>query len=362
VAALPVLGLLLWIGLLALETIAVGLRGRVSRDEIVKRLLPLAPEQVGAVTGSSLEPPTATAVLARLAAERKLAVQVDPGGGHEDAPPEVRLRLLVPLASLLPFERESLQGLLGSGNEVTSQEVRQLHQGRSFDPDAGVARLWRASRLPPVPPRRLLVAALLVPAGLFGFVQQFRAVAGNDYLLFVLMFNVLAGVLVVVWPWSWWYSGRPKLPLMLPFGLWLLGFLALQLSVNRPLPPDAWFGAALVVLACHATLLAVSRMPMREPYLGPRDLARIARFAAAELRRASPKLEDEWIPRLRALGLGRAIDRWRSRHGDLAFMPPDLSTVDAGEVRSNPAFTGRTRDPLALPRGWIDAFRLDTDS
>ena len=72
-------------------------------------------------------------------------------------------------------------------------------------------------------------------------------------------------------------------------------------------------------------------------------------YAAAELRRARPQLDDRWIPRLRALGLGRAIDAWRARHGAARAMPPD--STDRPQI-TMAHFTGVGPKPWAGPPHW----------
>jgi hypothetical protein len=102
-------------------------------------------------------------------------------------------------------------------------------------------------------------------------------------------------------------------------------------------------------------------MPASGPYRKVRALALIRRFARSELKRPRPRLEDGWLPHLRALGLGEAIEAWRTRHGGAASLAPDLSSADAADALAAPRFTGSAPASVALPEGWTDGLYVDAD-
>ena len=139
------------------------------------------------------------------------------------------------------------------------------------------------------------------------------------------------------------------------------GYLALHLTLNRPLPVSAWVGGALVVLACNASLLVGSRMRTDGPYARLRHFARVRAFAAAELRRPNPRLEDAWTTRLEALGLRGEIAAWRQRFGGAGQLAPDLSSGAAAEPMSGPRYTARVPEPFAGPGGWTEALYVNVD-
>ena len=133
---------------------------------------------------------------------------------------------------------------------------------------------------------------------------------------------------------------------------------ALLLSSNPPLPAQAWIGTALVALAAYAALLAGARRPWRgEPHATVRELERIRRYAAAELRRTQPRLEDRFVAHLEALGLGPRIEKWRSAGGNM--LGGDLSHLQeadaGGAVPLARPFTGRASVPFKGRHGWSEA-------
>jgi hypothetical protein len=359
VASIPVVGVFLWLLLLAVE--ALGARGSVPpRDLVVEHLMPLAPEQVALWAGEP-GPVEAQAVLSRLASERKISLEFQPPADDAEGMPEVRIRLLVHPASLPAFERETLAPFFPDGQETTSARLREAYKKAGFDPEAVVTRAAGAAA-PPTPRSRWSLAhLLLVPVGILGVVLQFRALNHVDLVPLIAIANGVALILTRAWPKAWWCAGRPKRGLLVFLALAIAGYLTLHLVPNRPFPPQVWVGGALVVLACYGATLVGSRMPAGGPYTRFRHFARIRRFAAAELRRPNPRLEDAWVSRLRALGLRREIDRWKARFGGAGQLAPDLSTAGAGEAPSGPRFTGRVPEPVVGPPGWTDALHVYVD-
>lgn len=259
VAALPAVGALLWLILLGVESFALRGGAPVDRAFVAEHLLPLAPEQVARWTDQPPTPVGAETVLSRLAAERKIAVAIDPRV-DEDTPPVVRLRRLASPASLPEFEREVLKPLFPEGAETTSSRLEQIYGKEGLDPDRPVTSGLSAAAPPGRPARFSLVHLVTVPLGLLGLWLQFRSLAHFDFVFFVILANAAALFLARAWPAGWWHQGRPRRGLLVLLFLMTVGYLAFQLSVNRPLPAEAWAGGALVILACHATVLAQARI------------------------------------------------------------------------------------------------------
>jgi hypothetical protein len=208
-----------------------------------------------------------------------------------------------------------------------------------------VAGLLPPPEAPSSPARWSLVHVLTVPLTVLGVVLQFRALNHVDSYPFVALANAGLLVLARAWPKGWWCTARPARGLLVPLALMTAVYLALHLSLNRPLPVQAWVGGTLVVLACHASALAGSRMRTGGAYTRLRHLARIRHFAAAELQRRNPGLEDAWTSRLQALGLTGEIVRWRERFGG------------TGSV-----YTGGVPKPFVGPPGWTGALNVYADS
>jgi hypothetical protein len=361
VAALPVVGVFLWLLLLAAEALTARGLGPVSRELVAEQLLPLAPEELTRLAGEPLRRDDAEAVLSRLAAEGKIAVEVQPSADDE-RPPELRMRLLVSPASLPAFERAVLEPLFPEGQEMTSQRLREVYKEAGLDPGALVAGLLPPAQSPRSAARWSLVHLLTVPLTLLGIVLQFRALNHPDAFPLVVIANAVALLLTRAWPKGWWCTTRPARGLLVPLLLMIVGYLALHLTMNRPLPAQAWVGGALVVLACHANVLAGSRMRTGGAYTRLRHFARIRRFAVGELRRPNPRLEDAWTTRLEALGLRQEIARWRERLGGEGQLAPDMSSVAAADAWSGPRYTARVPEPFAGPAGWSEALYVYVDA
>ena len=148
----------------------------------------------------------------------------------------------------------------------------------------------------------------------FGLVNVFRYAGPlGDVVPILAIWAFLTVALVNGWPTGWWYPGRPVRGLIAPLVVLFVLQLTLLLIPNRPLPAEGWAASAIVVLAGYFLTLARSRMPGGDGGVVA-DLLRMRAYAQAELQRPRPQLDDRWIPRLRALGLGGAIDAWRARH------------------------------------------------
>jgi hypothetical protein len=358
--ALPILGVALWLGLLSREAVTLRGVGPVNRTVIVEGLLSLTPEDVRLWIDGPSRKPTAEEVLTRLAAERRIAVELA-AAKNPDGEGEVRLRLLAPLASFSGPERELLEALFPKGgSETSSAQLREFYARQGFDPGAALGASSLAT-LPASPPRRWLGALPWLGLGVFGLRLQLGTLPPTDYVAMLVFANAVGVLLVMAWPRAWWHGGLPRRGLLIPLFFLTTLFLAVHLSVNRPLPAQVWVGTALAALAGFAIVLGGSRMPASGPYRKVRALALIRRFARSELKRPRPRLEDGWLPHLRALGLGEAIEAWRTRHGGAASLAPDLSSADAADALAAPRFTGSAPASVALPEGWTDGLYVDAD-
>jgi len=358
-AALPALGLCLWLAFVVTGWLALGGWRPIDRRWIEERLLGQAPDVVRALFAIGARVPTPEELLSRLAGERKLAIEVQPPPEEEETP-DVRLRLLVPLASLPAFERDALESLFPDGDETDRRRLETQYSEKGFDPQQTIrSALDHAVRHFRGDSRRPVARAFFVLVVGGGLVLLLRGVVSIDLLPVVLMAHVLLILAcVTLWPRGWWHPGQPRrswLGLLLPVPVLTLGMLAFHLATNRPLGSETWGGTALVGLGCYWIMLSSATLPLkaerRQEFL---DLARIRRFAATELRRPRPRLDDRWIPHLEAFDLGGDLERWRGRFGGAGAVP-DLSTRDTAEVPSGPRFTGRAAVPFVGPPGWTDA-------
>jgi hypothetical protein len=312
-------------------------------------------------------------VLTRLAGEAAIAIHVDRPAGHtfdddDDGPMRLHMRRVAPDASLTSFERDVLDDVFGGARELTTASHQQRHAGRDYDPADVVDRFLYAATPAgagrPAPKARRArwsparVGLMLLFAG--GLAAVFRY-AGPlfDVVPILAIWTFFVVALVNGWPTGWWYPGRPVRGLLVPLVLLVLMQHTMLLMPNRPLPAEGWMASAIAVVAAYFLLLARSRMPTDADGGATGDLLRMRAFAQHELERPRPQLDDRWIPRLRALGLGPAIEAWRYRHSGGAAMPPDTS--DRPTI-TNAHFTGRSPAPWVGPPGWAEALTVYDDA
>ncbi len=369
-AAVPILGLAGW-GLVVAA--ARARRGPpIDRTFVDTRFLTRSPEEIaGALEGTR---PAVADVLARLAGEAAIAIHVDRPAGHTfdrdgDAPMRLHMRRVAADAALTGFERAVLDDIFGDARELTSESHRLRHAGRAYDPAAAIERLLHAAntgkaggvsaagattagrRWSPARAGLLLVFAL-------GIIGVFRYAGPLFDVLPVLGIWAFFTIgLVNGWARGWWYPGRPLRGLLLPLVLLYAMQAAALLMTNRPLPAEGWAAAAMAALAGYFLTLVRSRMPVGDGGAAG-DLLRMRAFAQGELERPRPQLDDRWIPRLRALGLGSAIEDWRNRHSGAAAMPPEM---DARPSITTAHFTGRSPGPWVGPDGWSESLIVSED-
>ena len=155
----------------------------------------------------------------------------------------------------------------------------------------------------------------------------------------------------------WRYLGRPVRGLVVPLVVLFLLQLTLLLIPNRPLPAEGWAASAIAVVAGYFLILVRSRIPDGRGGVR-RGPAAHARRRQAEQQQARPQLDDRRIPRLRALGLGPAIDAWRARQSGGGGSPPELGDRP---VVTTAHFSGMSPPPWAGPKGWAHALAVYAD-
>jgi hypothetical protein len=360
IAAMPLIGVLGWALVVGIERFRGG--GIVDRAFVDTRFVTHAPEEIASWMHGVR--PSAEGVLNRLATEGAIAIQLDRVARRTDDEDDedqlrVHMRRVAPDATLAPFERTVLDGLFGGARELTPESHEARHRGGSYDPQEAVddamrdavrtkaKASWNAATIGLL---AVMAWAIVRLFGHLGVGRDIEPAAG------IVVFVVVA--LVTGWPAAWWHAGRPVRGLLVPLVLLFAIALGWLLTPNRPLPSEAWIAMAAMVLAGYFVTLVRSRVP-RGQGGALADLVRMRRFAAGELRRPRPQLEDRWIPRLQALGLGGAIEAWRTRHGGAFAAPPELG--GGGPIVTTATFTGRTPAPWAGPDGWTEVLYVDDE-
>jgi hypothetical protein len=357
IVGLPLLGVAAW--LLAVLAWRAGGGGPIDRAFVDTRFLSRTPEELGfAYDGTT---PSAEAMLNRLIGQG--AIQARPAPEPDD--PEivlrrVELRLLAPAGSLAPLEQEVVADLFGDAREATPELVAQRYKGTEFDPQEPVDRIARQAATMRMRGNWSLLSALCALGGVGGFVFALTRIgAGQGDAVPILAIACFAALTVVAaWPKAWWTRGRPIRGLLVSLVILTLLVIVLHLTLNRPFPPLTFAGISAAALLGYLVTLLRSRAP--DTGLGrlSGDVYRMRRFARRELRRPRPQLEDGWIPRLRAIGLGRAIERWRAAHVGGASAPPDFG--GAAPI-TTAHFSGVAPPPWDGPRGWLFGYAVFPD-
>ena len=369
-AALPIAGTLGC--LLVVSAARLRRQPPIDRTFVESRFLTRAPEEIAFLYDDKR--PVAADVLARLAGEAAISIHVDRPTGHsfddadDDAPMRLHMRRVAADATLTAFERDIVDDVFGDARELTTASHRQRHAGRDYDPDTVVERRLRAAREAASgakpgaaqaagtrwSPAR--IGLLLVFVFGLGSVLRYSGEMG-DVIPIVGIWAFVVLSLVNGWPTAWWYPGRSVRGLLVPLVVLFLMHLTVLLIPNRPLPAEGWAASAIAMLAGYFLVLARSRIPGGGGGVVA-DLLRMRAYAQGELQRPRPQLDDRWIPRLRALGLGPAIEAWRSRHSGAFASPPEHGDRP---LITSAHFSGMSPPPWKGPDGWADALTLYAD-
>jgi uncharacterized membrane protein YgcG len=311
------------------------------------------PEVIGAAWDDRVGAPEVSAVLARLQAQGKLRSSVEPGG-FLGMGRKVRLELRVDRATLNDYERRLVDGLFFSGNTTDSAALRSHYARRGFDPADRIAGgvssrahalFARTGGDGPGPPgprtlRGLRLAALALLACAVGL-GALGLAWGEDVPVVVVpgvvgaFLTVLAGSAAARASRAVTGLRATALLALAPLGLWVALLDAIA-SGEAPLDLPA---AGALAVGTHALLLCAGLLAVYAlalPRLQPGEVAVRRRLAAArrhlarELRLPAPRLGDEAIPYLLALGLGSGLDRWVKVYGATAagvsWSPGDSSS------------------------------------
>ena len=367
--ALPILGLAGFGLVIAVARRRLG--PSIDRTFVDTRFLARAPEEIAWLLDDTR--PAAAGMLARLAGEGAITIHLDRPAGHsfdddDDGDLRLHMRRVAADAHLTAFERKVLDDLFGGDRELTTASHRRRHAGTDYDPDDAIEAQLRPAAAAPSPgagaarpvkvrwsPSSIALAGLFA-IGLFGVLRYVGPVFDVVPIVGIWAFFTVA--LVNGWATGWWFPGRPVRGLLVP----LILLWAMQLTVlfmpNRPLPAEGWAASAIAVVSGYFLTLARARKPGGAGGVVT-DLLRMRAYAEAELQRPRPQLDDRWIPRLRALGLGPAIDAWRARHAGAGAMPPEIG--DRPSITSA-HFTGKGPAPWSGPTGWSAALTVWDDA
>ncbi len=296
--------------------------GAIDGAWLETNLLSLAPEEAGALWDETIGAPEVAAVLARLAAEKKIST--------EASGKKLSMRLLVPVSQLHGYDQDLVQALFFGGRKETDTDAIKAHYKSSgFDP---------SSKIKPGLETKLKthadfqdkaevsggrLTALLFLAGfaahgwaVFTDAEELGTAIGS-----VITYLVVYGIGALC---AWAYQKRvDRLDAWSPLFLWVpaLLFWFAWMGVR-----EAGRSPAIVVVGQFLLRLAVVSgvFFIAKTRNGPRRLARrkalasARRYFADELRSPAPRLKDEWFPYVVAFGLTSEADQWFKAHGAAA--------------------------------------------
>lgn len=318
-AGFPVAGLLLWLFFVLREVLRRGFgSGAADADEQLVREVVYAepPEVIAARWSGDVQYPNIEPFLRRLEREHKVAIVLEP---REEDDPAVSLRLLAPRERLTPYERAGIDALMPDGWETTSADIQRRHGGKGFDPaNALKAELEKigadAKKSTTSPWYSKLTSFLLFIAGLLIAIQE-SVRLGREPAVFGAAL-ISASILTSLWPRNLARNAiRASLvaTLLLLIPLILAFAVIVEVHFAAAMPPGV-YGSVGLALALVATYKAILAGSATRDSAAMRPLIRARTWLRNELKSATPRLRDEHIPWLLALGLGRDVERWRRRH------------------------------------------------
>ena len=317
----PVAGLLLWLAFVAREALRrrlAGGGGEVDEQFVREAVYSEAPEVIGARWSGDAQYPNIEPFLRRLERDHKISIVIAPPANDEDDS-LVSIRLLAPRERLTAYERIGIDALMPDGWETSSADIQRRHSGHSFDP--ANALHWKLTKITEkgkkstkTPWYSQLTSFLLFIAGLFIAIQESVRLNREPAVFGAALIS--ASILTSLWPRNLARNAiRTSLPATLLLLIPLLVAFAVIVEVHfaPPLPPGV-YGSVGLALALFGTYKAILAASATRDSAEMRPLVRARTWLRGELRSATPRLRDEQIPWLTALGLGKDVERWRRRH------------------------------------------------
>lgn len=323
--------------------------GSIDGAWLEKNLLSLAPEEAGALWDETIGAPEVAAVLARLAAEKKIST--------EASGKKLSMRLLVPISELSGYDRDLVQALFfGSRKETDTDAIKAHYKASGFDPSSKIKPGLEAKlKTHPDFQDRAPAAGGRITALLFllGFAAHGYAVLTDAEELGTaigagITFFVIYGIGALC---AWGYQKRvDRLDAWSPLFLWvpalLFWFAWMGVREGGRSPAVVVVGQLLLRLAVVSGVFFIAKTRN-----GPRRIARrkalasARRYFADELRSPAPRLEDEWFPYVVAFGLTAEADQWFKAHGATA-----AATATASTWRGSSS--GSSSSPSSTGGGW----------
>jgi uncharacterized membrane protein YgcG len=297
---------------------------KIDRAWLEQTVFALAPEVVGAAWDRSIGGAEVAATLARLVAAGSLESHVERRGVWIFTRQVLFLKRRVPLAEIDEAARPLVEALFPSGDETDTDSLRTHYRSTGFDPvsklRANLERRVAAVRgfapdsgKPSWKPTAALLASGVALVVLGAFVRSGGAL------------GVVLGVLLLVVALPGWITAATaQARVGVPVGALVVITVALVIQCAliagfTLLPGFALLSLAGATLAaCGGARAFFNLLATRESASSlarRRDLTAARDYFVRQLARATPALEDRWLPWLIAFGLAPAIDLWVGAYG-----------------------------------------------
>jgi hypothetical protein len=293
----------------------------IDAEWLERHVFSLTPELVGALYDRRIAWPEVAALVARMSGESKLASRVATG---EKGWSNLELWLLVDRQELTGYERELIESLFFAQRTTSGDAIQEAYRSVGFDP-AGILRRHLKPSCDSLLGARPVFSwplGLALAASAVGVVLSIRlGASGVVPVLVAAVLGALAPLssnrIAARWRRDPEQPRSETLPFVASAGV-SVGLLGLLIA--------AWPSLALIDVGIFAgwglvgAVLAARVVAFRESPRGlnlRRSLLAARRFFAAELDRAEPRIQDDWLPYLIALDLKGAVDHWYLAYGRL---------------------------------------------
>lgn len=314
-------------------------------------------EVVGAAWDENIGSPEVVALLARLAAERKLESTVKGS--------TMRLRLLVDRDEFRDHEAALIEGLFfDPKRRDTSTDAVKLHYRKTgFNPverikkdlGAAVAALVQDEK-PPLVRTVITLALFLVGAGamaldmFLNFADLFPLVLVGGAIIGAALLQIPGLLFRARMKWGRLHAIACLLPALLVLAA-MLAFLWWRVGTGFVQPSNLMLGGgvALVLWMIVSSINALKSRQSAEGIAFRKRLTTAREYFKTQFTLHAPALRDEWYPWILAFGLGNDADRWAT-----TFAPLRTGTSRTGHSSSGGSvFSGSSSDSSG--GGWTGA-------
>ena len=329
--------------------------GAIDAAWLEKNVFSMLPEEAGALWDEAIGAPEVAAVIARLAAEKKIEAKAE---GKK-----LTLKRLVPLDHFSGYEKSLVQALFFDGDETDTDKIKKHYRASGFDRPKKIRkgleeRLARYSdsqdsseRAPRSPTAFLLLSGI----ALLVFLAVTKSEDPGTIIGLLIFQGVIYGVALIFA--SVFRKRLDRLDLFSITFLWA-PLLFLYFSY-RGIASGGQTGLALLIgvlllrLGITNNLFNAAKTRDGRKKIALRKALTAARlFFRRELGKRQPNLDDRWYPWVIAFGLGKSADRWFRAYGAPAAV--------AGAVPAAVPPSGPRPRPRARPaRGRAAAARSE---